>query len=94
MNEFDKILSEITPEIYANLQNSVAIGKWPNGLRLTAEQREQSLQLIIAYDQLHKNESERVGYVAPKNSHCSHLQTASQEGINDDKEEITPIKIV
>ena len=94
MTELDKILATITPEIYTKLQNAVATGKWPNSVPLTTQQRENSLQLIIAYDQLHKIESERVGFVKPKSNDCSHLQpsvkTVGAEGV----ESISTIKIL
>lgn len=69
--ELDKVINGITPEVYASLKNAVELGKWDNGIKLTQEQIENSLQLIIAYDTKHKTESERVGYVAPKpHSQC------------------------
>lgn len=61
-----KLLESITPEAYRGMQFAVETGKWPNGLSLSAEQREQCLQLIIAYDLTHKDEQERVGYLPPK----------------------------
>jgi uncharacterized protein len=66
--DFQQLIESITPEIYANLKGAVELGKWPDGSRLTIEQREQSLQAIIAYDARHKAEEDRVGYIAPKKS--------------------------
>ena len=65
--DFQQLIESITPEIYENLKRAVEIGKWPDGSQLTQEQRENSLQAIIAYDARHKSEEERVGYVPPKN---------------------------
>jgi len=77
--DLNKVIDSVTPEVYSNLKKAVELGKWDNGLRLTKEQVENSLQIIIAYDAKHKSESERVGYVAPK----SHTQCDSEL---DDKE--------
>lgn len=64
--DFQQLIDAITPDIYDNLKKAVETGKWPDGSRLTAEQREHSLQAIIAYDARHKGEAERVGYIPPK----------------------------
>ena len=62
----DDLVNSITPDIYDRLKRAVEIGKWDNGQMLSKEQREQCLQAIIAYDDMHKSESDRVGYIAPK----------------------------
>lgn len=68
---FKQLLESITPDTYASLKRAVELGKWPNGDRLTAEQRELCLQAVIAYDMRNKPEHERVGYIAPKeHTHC------------------------
>lgn len=64
--DFQQLIDAITPDIYENLQRAVETGKWPDGSRLTAEQRENSMQAIIAYDARHKAADERVGYIPPK----------------------------
>ncbi|MEH6466372.1 MAG: DUF1315 family protein [Porticoccus sp.] len=87
--DFQQLIESITPEIYANLKRAVELGKWPDGSRLTIEQREQSLQAIIAYDARHKAEEERVGYIAPKKSKepCS-----SKSGSNSKSADEQPLK--
>ncbi len=62
----DKIIENVTPEIYQRMQDAVATGKWPNGVTLNEEQRANCLQIIIAYDALHKDAEERVGYLPQK----------------------------
>jgi uncharacterized protein len=80
--DFQQLIESITPEIYANLKGAVELGKWPDGSRLTIDQREQSLQAIIAYDARHKAKEERVGYIAPKKSKepCSSKGNSSKSG--------------
>ncbi|MCD8514391.1 MAG: YeaC family protein [Nitrincola sp.] len=61
---FDDMIDAMTVEIYESMKHSIEIGKWPNGTKLTPEQREQSLRAIIAYE--HKRnipENERVGFI-------------------------------
>ncbi len=45
----EKLLAAITPETYENLKLAVETGKWLNGVKLTEQQREDSLQLVLAY---------------------------------------------
>ncbi len=42
----------LTPETYEKLKSAVEIGKWEDGTSLTEEQRESSLQLVLAYQAL------------------------------------------
>ena len=61
---FDEMIDSMTVDVYESMKRSVELGKWPNGIKLTPEQREQSLRAIIAYE--HKRnipEQERVGYI-------------------------------
>lgn len=60
---FKQLIGEITPEIHRNLKRAVEIGKWPDGRALTAEQRELSMQAVIAYELQHVDERERTGYI-------------------------------
>jgi len=60
---FEKMIAAMTPEVYQSLRRAVELGKWPNGERLTDEQRETSLRAVIAYDQTKLPEHERTGYI-------------------------------
>lgn len=68
--DFQQLLNSITPEIYQQLQKAVELGKWPDGRSINDEQRSLCMQAIIAYDQ-RKPESERTGYVPPKEPNCA-----------------------
>ncbi|WP_288755829.1 DUF1315 family protein, partial [uncultured Pseudomonas sp.] len=48
MSTFAQMIENITPEIYESLKLAVEIGKWSDGRKLTAEQKELSLQAVIA----------------------------------------------
>lgn len=45
----EQMLATITPEVYENLKYAVETGKWQNGQKLSQEQRDNSLQLVMAY---------------------------------------------
>ncbi|NUL35382.1 YeaC family protein [Kosakonia sacchari] len=45
----DQIVNSMTPEIYLRLVTAVELGKWPDGVALTQEQKENSLQLVMLW---------------------------------------------
>lgn len=61
--QLSDLLAALTPERYEVLKKSVELGKWPDGRVLTAEEKESSLQVLIAYDIRHKAVEDRIGYV-------------------------------
>ena len=65
-----QLLNSINPDIYRQLQKAVETGKWSDGRKISEEQRSLCMQAIIAYDQRNP-ESERTGYVPPKESACA-----------------------
>lgn len=66
MSEFLEAIGNITPEIYQSLKLAVEIGKWPDGRKLSQEQKELSLQAMIAWEQQNLPEEERTGYMGPQ----------------------------
>lgn len=66
----EKMLEAVTPDIYEKFKTAVEIGKWPDGNRLSAEQKEICLQAIIAYEAKYLAEDQRTGYVPPKENPC------------------------
>ncbi len=57
------MIESMTAETYASLRRAVELGKWPDGRKLTPEQREHAMQAVIAWGQQHLSEQERVGYI-------------------------------
>ncbi|WP_434573613.1 YeaC family protein [Pseudomonas sp. Z3-8] len=66
MSSFNEMIDNITPDIYRSLKLAVEIGKWADGNKLTAEQRELSLQAMIAWEIQNLPEEERTGYMGPQ----------------------------
>jgi len=78
---FQQMISQITPDIYNNLKTAIEIGRWPDGRTLTSEQRESSLQAIIAYEAQHVAEDERTGYIEAQCKSKSDSASATEETI-------------
>lgn len=49
----DDLISSMTPEVYQRLATAVELGKWPDGVALTPEQKENSLQLVMLWQARH-----------------------------------------
>lgn len=62
-NSFEELLASITPEIHSKLKQAIELGRWENGDRLTKEQVELCMQAVIAYDEKHLSEEEKIGYI-------------------------------
>lgn len=84
-----QLINTINPEIYGNLKTAVELGKWPDGIKLTANQKESCLQAIIAYDISHNAESLRIGSIAATTT-CGSYKSSGEVKIDLDPE---PIKL-
>ncbi|WP_299996376.1 DUF1315 family protein [uncultured Cedecea sp.] len=60
MNDLDEMLAAMTPEIYQRLATAVELGKWPDGVALTPEQKENSLQLVMLWQSRHNSEAQHM----------------------------------
>lgn len=60
MMDFEAVLSTMTPEIYQRLATAVELGKWPDGVPLTPEQKENCLQLVMLWQQRTNAEPEHM----------------------------------
>lgn len=59
----EQMLNTLTPEIVEKLKTAVEIGKWPNGVALTKEQRQTCMQAVLVWEHKHLPENERTGYI-------------------------------
>jgi uncharacterized protein YeaC (DUF1315 family) len=64
--DLQKLLNSITPDIYQNLKLAIEIGKWPDGNKLSSEQRQLCMQAVIAYEHKNLPLEEHTGYIPPE----------------------------
>lgn len=67
--EFDsmeELIAALTPEMYSKLRTAIELGKWQDGVRLTAEQLEQCMELMILYEARNMPEEQRTGANLPQ----------------------------
>lgn len=61
---YEELIQRLDPAVYQNLKRSLELGKWPDGRRLTKEQRGICMEAIIYYEEHHQVPKEaRVGYL-------------------------------
>lgn len=90
--ELDEMIASMTPEVYQRLVTAVETGKWGDGVALTAEQRENSLQLVMLWQARHNDNPQHMsvgkgGEMVMK----SKRQLKEEFGISD--ENVTRIKL-
>ncbi|MGY5957404.1 Transcriptional regulator [Kosakonia sp. BK9b] len=56
----EQIVNSMTPEIYQRLSTAVELGKWPDGVALTPEQKENSLQLVMLWQARNNTEAQHM----------------------------------
>ena len=80
MSSFAEMIENITPEIYQSLKLAVEIGKWPDGRKLTQEQKELSLQAMIAWEILQPAWERHPAAGAWLAGECGESQTGPKPG--------------
>ena len=59
----EKMLEALTPEIVEGFRRAIETSKWPDGRRITEEQRVTCMQAVIAWGEKHLPPEQRVGYI-------------------------------
>lgn len=58
--DVDALVANLTPEIYQRLKTAVELGKWPDGVPLTSEQRDNCLQMVMLWQARHNHQPEHM----------------------------------
>jgi uncharacterized protein len=61
--DIETLVSRLGPEEYEALRRAVELGKWPDGRRLSGEDREMLMQAMIAWEAKHLPEHQRTGHM-------------------------------
>lgn len=59
-SELDAMIEAMTPEIYQRLATAVETGKWPDGVALTDEQKENCMQLVMLWQSRHNHQPQHM----------------------------------
>lgn len=79
------MIASMTPEVYQRLVTAVETGRWADGVPLTPEQKENSLQLVMLWQARHNDDPQHMsvgkgGEMVMK----SKKQLKEEFGISDD----------
>lgn len=58
--ELNDLVNLMTVDIYQRLLTAVELGKWPDGVVLTPEQKENSLQAIMFWQARHNHDAQHM----------------------------------
>ncbi|MDR5610485.1 MULTISPECIES: DUF1315 family protein [unclassified Arsenophonus] len=58
--ELNDLVKLMTVDIYQRLLTAVELGKWPDGVVLTPEQKENSLQAIMLWQARHNHDAQHM----------------------------------
>ncbi|MBY6191785.1 YeaC family protein [Microbulbifer agarilyticus] len=67
----DELLKILNPQIVGSLKRAIELGKWPNGVAITAEQKMLCAEAVAHWEQQHTDPKSRVGVVPPKSTPCA-----------------------
>ncbi|TLM74856.1 DUF1315 family protein [Microbulbifer harenosus] len=67
----DELLQILNPQIVGSLKRAIELGKWPNGVALSAQQKMLCAEAVAYWEQTHTAPADRVGYVPPKATPCA-----------------------
>jgi uncharacterized protein YeaC (DUF1315 family) len=76
--DYQQLIEGMSAEIYQSLVRSVELGRWPDGKAMSPEQRDNTMQAIIAWGERHLQERDRVGYVPKKNEPAEDCDPAAE----------------
>lgn len=68
---FEELLNNLNPQIIGSLKRAIELGKWPNGLAVTAEQRRLCAEAVATWERRKLPPEAQVGHVPPKETPCS-----------------------
>ncbi|OSN06855.1 YeaC family protein [Lonsdalea iberica] len=58
--QIEDVLKAMTPEIYQRLVTAVELGKWPDGVALTLEQKDSAMQMVLLWQSRHNVEADHM----------------------------------
>ena len=76
--DIEQIIASMTPELYQRLATAVELGKWPDGVALTPEQKENSMQLVMLWQA--RNNTDAQHMTIDQRSDGDEEQTAIERG--------------
>jgi hypothetical protein len=61
--DYQKLIENLTPEIYQRLKQALEVGKWPDGIALSTAQKVSCMDAVISWESQHVSLEQRTGYI-------------------------------
>lgn len=58
--QIEDVLKAMTPEVYQRLVTAVELGKWPDGVALTSDQKDNAMQMVLLWQSRHNMEADHM----------------------------------
>ena len=58
--DIERLLSIMNADVYQRLLSAVELGRWPEGHRLSEQQRAQAMQIVMLYQSRHNHLAEHL----------------------------------
>lgn len=91
---FSQLVESLTPDTVGNLRRAVELGKWPDGRRLTDEQRATCMQAVLFWERKYLPETERTGYIDRGTKAEGETCSGDDHDHDHDHDDEQPLKIV
>ncbi|WON78565.1 YeaC family protein [Serratia sp. UGAL515B_01] len=88
--EVKDLIAAITPEIYQRLVQAVELGKWPDGVALTPEQKEHSLQAVMLWQSMNNVEPQHMSIGTDGNIVMKSKQELKQQFVAEPLAKLKP----
>ncbi|MCM2130509.1 YeaC family protein [Larsenimonas rhizosphaerae] len=76
---FEKMIEQMTPEMYQRFKSAIELGRWPDGNRLSREQVGLCMEAVMRYEHVRDiPEKDRIGYIE-RNQCASDSAPADQD---------------
>jgi hypothetical protein len=94
---YEDLIERLDPTVYQNLKRSLELGKWPDGRKMTPEQRATTLEALIVYEDRHNiAPEERVGYIdrgEKTGTACDPMANMGKKKPEADSSQFTEVKV-
>lgn len=89
--DFDTLIARMDTATCASLRQAIELGKFPDGRRLTDEQRALCMEAVIAWEHRNLPEDQRTGYI-DRGTKAEGESCASGDGHDHDHEQPVSIR--
>lgn len=63
---FDQVAADLSAEVYEQFKLAIELGRWPDGKKLSDQQKQICLEAVLRYEQKNLPPEQRTGYIPPK----------------------------